>query len=192
MNDTLQRLFDEQHITNQENNAAAQAFDSVDSRFVKDLKLNIGAVLKSQNLNPKETALLAYCIAANEKNIEAMAGFAKTAMLNEATAEELAEMVACASLLSINNVFYRFRHYMKDNAYYNNTAAGIRMSTMMNPVTGKEFFELASLAVSAVNNCEMCIKSHEESVKQHGASEARIYDAIRLAAVVKGFCMMVG
>jgi alkyl hydroperoxide reductase subunit D len=44
------------------------------------------------------------------------------------------------------------------------------------------------LVVSAVNGCERCVTSHEHSVKEHGATEPRIYDAIRLAAVIKSLC----
>jgi alkyl hydroperoxide reductase subunit D len=65
------------------------------------------------------------------------------------------------------------------------------MNIMMNPVLGKEFFELMSLAVSAVNGCESCVNSHEESVRKLGSSEVRIFDAIRLAAIVKGLCVAV-
>ncbi|MFM6944208.1 MAG: carboxymuconolactone decarboxylase family protein [Bacteroidota bacterium] len=45
--------------------------------------------------------------------------------------------------------------------------------------------------MSAVNGCERCVTSHEASVKQHGASEPRIYDAIRLAAVIKSICVII-
>jgi alkyl hydroperoxide reductase subunit D len=65
------------------------------------------------------------------------------------------------------------------------------MSAMMNPVLGKELFELMSLLISALNGCERCVTSHENSVKQHGASEPRIYDAIRLGAVIKSLCVVV-
>jgi alkyl hydroperoxide reductase subunit D len=58
------------------------------------------------------------------------------------------------------------------------------MNIMMSPLLGKEFFELISLAVSAVNGCEMCVKSHEASVLEVGGSEERIWDAIRIASVV--------
>jgi alkyl hydroperoxide reductase subunit D len=90
--------------------------------------------------------------------------------------------------MSVNNIFYRFRHYMHDTEYYSKQPAGLRMSIMMNPAMGKGLFELMSLVVSAVNGCERCVVSHEHSVKEQGADEPRIYDAIRLGAVIKGFC----
>jgi alkyl hydroperoxide reductase subunit D len=58
------------------------------------------------------------------------------------------------------------------------------MQIMMKPVTGKEFFELMSLAVSAVNGCEMCVNAHEGSLIKMGATEERIFDAVRIASLV--------
>jgi alkyl hydroperoxide reductase subunit D len=69
--------------------------------------------------------------------------------------------------------------------YYSNTPAGIKMSIMMNPVLGKEFFELLSLVVSSINGCEMCVTSHEQSILQHGGSESRIFEGVKLGAIIK-------
>jgi alkyl hydroperoxide reductase subunit D len=57
------------------------------------------------------------------------------------------------------------------------------MQIMMKPITGKEFFELLSLAISAVNGCEMCVNAHEDSLIKLGATEERIFDAIRIASI---------
>jgi alkyl hydroperoxide reductase subunit D len=78
---------------------------------------------------------------------------------------------------------YRFRHFVEKEVY-NNAPARLRMNIMMNPVLGKEFFELVSLAVSAVNGCEMCVKSHEQSVLAAGSNESKIWDAIRIASII--------
>lgn len=164
---------------------------ATDSKYLRDLKLNVAGVLKSKNLNTKEAALLALATAVNEKNKALVTAFEKLAGNEGATAEEISETHACASLLSLNNVFYRFRHYMKGNGYYNDTPAGIRMSIMMAPVMGKELFELMSLAVSALNGCEQCVTSHEHSVREAGAGEAKVYDTIRLAAVIKSLCIVI-
>ena len=67
---------------------------------------------------------------------------------------------------------------------YNEIPARIKMNIMARPVTGKEFFELISLAVSAVNGCEMCVKSHEVSLIELGAKEERIFESVRLASVI--------
>lgn len=190
MNETIQNLYSDLHIPADYKSKSLEQLAIADSRYLKDLKLNVGAVLKSTNINKKEAYLLALSVAVNSKSEVLIAAFETLARKEEATDAEIAEIHACTSLMNTNNIFYRFRHYLPANQYYNNTPAGLRMSIMMNPVLGKEFFELTSLVVSALNGCELCVTSHEASVKQHGASEARIYDAIRLGAVIKSLVVV--
>lgn len=163
-----------------------------ETKYLRDLRVNVKNVLSSTNLQPKEAYLLALSIAINEKNAVLIKSFVDKAKELEATEAELAETIACASMLASNNVFYRFRHFTKEaNPVYQTMPAGIKMNVMINPVLGKEFFELMSLAVSAVNGCESCVNSHEESVRKLGSIDARIFDAIRLASVIRGLALIV-
>lgn len=154
-----------------------------DSRYIKDLRVNIKKTLKSDHLNKKEAALLALAVSANFKNETLKTFFRELAKEEEATEEEIGDATACASLLAANNVLYRFQHFV-DNDSYSNMSAGIKMNIMAKPKLEKEFFEVVSLAISAVNGCEMCVKSHEKSLLKMDSSEERIFDAIRLASVV--------
>lgn len=153
------------------------------SRYLADLKLNFKNSFESEQLTKKEIALLGVALAANAGNIILREFFKGNARQEGASAEEIAEAVACASLLSANNVFYRFRHFLNKEKY-NEIPARIKMNIMARPVGGKEFFELISLAVSAVNGCEMCVKSHEASLLELGSREERVFEAVRLAAVI--------
>lgn len=153
------------------------------SRYLADLKLNFKNSFESDHLSKKEIALLGVSLAVNANNKILRAFFSDNARQEGSSVEEIAEAVACASLLSANNVFYRFRHFLNKEKY-NEIPARIKMNIMARPVTGKEFFELISLAVSAVNGCEMCVKAHEASLIELGAREERIFEAVRLAAVI--------
>ncbi|WP_315815704.1 carboxymuconolactone decarboxylase family protein [Paraflavitalea speifideaquila] len=185
-NETFQNLVNDLGIPHYIPSANAQALLNVNARFIKDIKINTGNVLNnSQNLQRKEALLLALAVAINEKFDLLKESFATLAKEAGATEEEIAEITACTSLMNTNNIFYRFRHFMGRD-FYNNQPAGIKMSIMMNPVLGKEFFELVSLVVSSINGCEMCVTSHEQSVLQHGSSEARVFEAVKLGAVIKG------
>ena len=190
-NETLTGLFEDLKIDAAHTSAALDGIAGTESRSLKDLKLNVSGVLRSNHIPRKETLLLALSVAINEKNETLIKSFRALAGEEGATEEELAEVVACVAVMSTNNIFYRFRHFMSGNEFYGKTPAGLRMSVMMSPVLGKELFELMSLGLSAVNGCEMCVQSHEDSVKKHGASEARIYDAIRLVSVIKSLCVLV-
>lgn len=185
-NETFQNLLLELNIPDYEPSANVKALVAVESRFIKDLKINAGNVLNNnQHLNRKESLLLALAVAVNEKFVllqESFTGLAKDA---GATDAEVAEIIACTSLMNTNNIFYRFRHFIQKD-FYTNQPAGIKMSIMANPVLGKEFFELVSLVVSSINGCEMCVSSHERSVLQHGSSESRVLEAVKLGAIIKG------
>jgi len=153
------------------------------SRYVADLKINFKNSFDSAQLSKKEVALLGVALAVNAGNKVLKQFFRDNALTEGATEAEIADAVACASLLSANNVFYRFRHFVNKEKY-NEIPARIKMNIMARPVVGKEFFELISLAVSAVNGCEMCVKAHENSLIELGSKEERIFEAVRLASVI--------
>ncbi|MVN92113.1 carboxymuconolactone decarboxylase family protein [Mucilaginibacter aquatilis] len=154
-----------------------------ESRYLRDLKLNLSSTLTSEHLSTKECALIALSTAINNNNKPLTIYFTKYAEEQGATAAETGEAAGCASLLASNNIFYRFRHFTQKEKY-TQIPARIRMQLMMKPVTGKEFFELMSLAISAVNGCEMCVNAHEDSLIKLGTTEERIFDAVRISSLV--------
>lgn len=186
---TKESLYKEVHLPESFESKLVDKLSSVDHRYLKDLKINIGNVLKYQNLSKKEILFIALGTAINENNAALISAFEELARAEGATDAEIAEVIGCVSLMNANNVFYRFRHFVKKD-YYETTPAGIKMSIMMNPVLGKEFFELLSLAISALNGCELCVTAHEQSVLAHGGTQAKIYDAVRIAAIIKSFAVI--
>ena len=189
MSETRDNLLLEMNIPMTESFPLLDQIDAADHRYVKDLKINVSNSLKAATLTEKEAVLLALAVSINQKHERTIESLTELATLKGATAAELNEMHALVSLLNANNIYYRFKHFV-NKEFYNSAPAGIRMSIMMNPVLGKEFFELASLTVSAINGCEMCVASHEQSVKNHGATENRILDAIRLTAIIKSLLVL--
>lgn len=164
-------------------NNALDLLEKGESRYLRDMKLNLTSTLISEYLTAKECALLALSTAINNNNTLLTTYFTRYAGEQGATPAETGEAAGCASLLASNNVFYRFRHFTQKEKY-SQIPARIRMQLMMKPVTGKEFFELMSLAISAVNGCEMCVNAHEDSLIKLGATEERIFDAVRIASLV--------
>lgn len=193
-NETKVDLLRDLNIDENENFVNLNLMAEGETRYLRDLRINLKNTLNSENLSIKEAYLIALAVAVNEKNGILRDAFSQLAARNGATAAELAEAAGCASQLAVNNVFYRFKHFIRDTTEsYQLMPAGIKMNIMMNPVLGKELFELISLAVSAVNGCQSCVNSHEESVRKLSASdgnqsssEARIFDAVRLASIIRG------
>ena len=181
--EVIKELLESLHVSGDYRNSSLSLLEKGESRYIRDLKVNFNSTLTSEHLSSKEIGLIGVSIAANNQN-KILTDFYTTFCESAgASSEEVAEAVACASLLSSNNVFYRFRHYTQKEKY-SQIPARIRMQIMVKPVSGKEFFELLSLAVSAVNGCEMCVNAHEDSLIKLGTTEERIFDAVRIASLI--------
>jgi alkyl hydroperoxide reductase subunit D len=150
----------------------------------KDLKLNLQSVLGESSLSEGQKWLVALSSALS-KGDHALAR-ALVASAGPAATEALVDDAkAVAALMAMNNVYYRFRH-MVGKETYSTLPARLRMNRLGQPKTSKADFELASLAVSALNGCEQCIRAHEKNVLAHGLSESQVHDAVRIAAVIAG------
>ena len=161
------------------------AFAGTLPQAAKDIKLNLKNLFKPSALSPQQAYGTALACAYNEGDRELATAIhedgAATGALTEETVEDAK---AAAALMSMNNVYYRFRH-MIGKEIYSQLPARLRMQRLMKPVTDKATFELFSIAVSAINGCEMCIRSHEKVLTQHGVSEEAIHEAVRIAAIVR-------
>jgi alkyl hydroperoxide reductase subunit D len=150
----------------------------------RDIRLNLQSVLDSQVLNAEQkwgVALACAYAARNPQLRDAVVQDARAAGVSEAVQEDAK---AAAILMGMNNVYYRFRHYMGADKTYNTMRANLRMQRLAQVATNKADFELFSLAVSAINGCEMCVKSHEDVVIKGGLTDQHVHDAVRIAATV--------
>jgi len=77
----------------------------------------------------------------------------------------------------------RLRH-MVGKPVYAEKPAGLRMNRLVQPATSKIDFELFSLAVSAINGCEACVRAHEKVVTEGGLTPDHVNDAVRIAATM--------
>jgi alkyl hydroperoxide reductase subunit D len=150
----------------------------------KDTRLNLQAVLEGGSLTPEQrwgVAVGSAYAARNERLKMAMINEAKNALANAEPVLEDAR--AAASLMAMNNVYYRFRHMIGKESY-STKRPGLRMNRMAQVQTNKVDFELVCLAISAINGCEMCVQSHEKVVLEGGLSDDQVHDAVRIASVI--------
>ena len=153
--------------------------------FAKDLRLNLESVLSeggAPGLSQKQIAViaLASAVAARNQSVtQAVTAFA-TQYLDAA---ELDGARAAAAIMAMNNIYYRFTHLVGD-AEYGSLRANLRMSIMAKPGLDKNDFELASLAVSAINGCGACMSSHEKVVREHGIGIQAVQSSVRIASVI--------
>jgi len=154
----------------------------------RDIKINLSNVLVPAALNAAQTwgvALSAAYAARNETLTKAVIADAKSAGVEDGVLEDAK---AAAILMGMNNVYYRFRHIIgKDE--YEQKPARLRMMRLKQVATNQVDFELFCLAVSAVNNCQACVQSHEHVVLEGGLTTDQVHDAVRIAAVINAAAM---
>jgi alkyl hydroperoxide reductase subunit D len=150
--------------------------------YAKDQKLNIGRVLDPQGLDKEQTWGCAVACAVAARNPELQAAIFEEA--REQLSEEAFDAArGAAVVMGMNNVYYRFLH-MTDDDEYAKMPAQLRMNIIGRPGVDKVNFELWCLAVSAMNGCGACVKSHEKVVRDGGLSKDGVQSSVRIAAVI--------
>jgi len=160
--------------------------------YAKDLRLNLDSVLSeggAPGLSSKQIAIIALASAIasrHEPLTEAIAAQAAGVL----SSVELDGARSAAAIMAMNNIYYRFTHLVEEEEYLT-MRASLRMNVMANPGCGKIDFELASLAVSAINGCGKCVASHEKTLRKHDVPALAIQSAVRIAAVIHGVAVTI-
>ena len=151
----------------------------------KDTKLNLGIVLSEEgapDLNIKQIAGVALASAYTTKNADLIATITEFSA-NILSEQEQESAKAAATIMAMNNVYYRFTHLVEDEEIVK-LPAKLRMNIIANPGIAKTDFELICMAVSAINGCGMCMKSHLHEIAKGGLSKLAAQSAIRIASVI--------
>ena len=150
--------------------------------YARDLKLNLSSLAAEPALSEQSRAgTFIACALAARNDVTTSAIVAEFAA--RLSPEALAAAKAAASIMAMNNIYYRFTHLVSA-ADYKTLPARLRMNVIAKPGVDKADFELWCLAVSAINGCGVCIDSHEKVLRDAGLTPEQIQAAVRIAAVV--------
>jgi alkyl hydroperoxide reductase subunit D len=97
---------------------------------------------------------------------------------------QLTSARAAARLMAMTNVLFRFRDLVGQEEY-SQLPARLNLSARRTHGGDPGAFELACIAVSALNACQVCIRHHEQQARDLGLPPATILAAVRLAAVLQ-------
>jgi len=150
----------------------------------KDLRLNLGNVLQPGTLTKEQVWGTAVACAIGARNPQLRQATLEDALLHVGPGV-VEDAKAAAALMGMNNVYYRFKHMVGRDEYAQKPAR-LRMQRLAQVATNKTDFELFCLAVSAINGCESCVRSHERVVIEGGLNEDHVNDAVRIAATFHG------
>jgi alkyl hydroperoxide reductase subunit D len=151
--------------------------------FAKDIELNLSSIANDEALGTETKFGLLLAAAAATRNSTVLAAIEDEAGSSLSPAARNAALAA-ASIMAMNNVYYRFVHLASNKAYAS-MPAKLRMNILANPGVAKADFELWSLAVSAINGCGACIDAHEHALAEAGVGREIIQTAVRYAAVLQ-------
>jgi len=153
--------------------------------FAKDTKLNLGKVLTPEgapDLSLNQIYGIALASAYSVRNKQLIESILEEAV-NTLSAEEIEAAKAAATIMAMNNIYYRFT-YMTNDKEYGKMPAKLRMSIIGNPGIAKVDFELYCLGVSIINGCGMCVDAHVHEVEKAGITKIGVQSVARISAVI--------
>ena len=150
--------------------------------YAKDIKLNLSSLVNEEVLTDQQKWGCFLACAMNTGNATVIKEIEEDA-LDHLSEDAFNAAKSAASVMAMNNIYYRFTH-IATNKEYSKLPAKLRMNVIGNPGVERADFELWSLAVSALNGCGMCVDAHEATLAKEGINKDQIQAAVRIAAVV--------
>ncbi|MGN9765833.1 carboxymuconolactone decarboxylase family protein [Micromonospora sp. SD12] len=150
--------------------------------YAKDIKLNLGSTIANSTLTPTQAWGTALACAVAGRNPEVLREIAAEAA-DHLKPEAVEAAKGAATIMAMNNVYYRAKHLIGDEQYQS-IPARLRMQIIAKPGVDKADFELWCLAVSAITGCGVCLESHEKTLRNAGFSREQVHEGLRIAAVV--------
>ncbi|HSK01005.1 MAG TPA: carboxymuconolactone decarboxylase family protein [Kofleriaceae bacterium] len=169
--------------------AARPLLDQLKDRIpdhAKDLRINLGVIAGATALNSQQAWGTALASAITARNAEVVAAIEEAAGAH-LSPEARAAARGAASIMGMNNVYYRFLHMMSEGAdapAYASMPARLRMQIIGRPGVPHLDFELWCLAASAITGCAACVRSHERSARERGGQPEQVHEAVRIASVL--------
>ncbi|HEY5853054.1 MAG TPA: carboxymuconolactone decarboxylase family protein [Aldersonia sp.] len=151
--------------------------------YAKDLKLNLGSLARSTELNEQQLWGTFLASAAATRSATVLREVAEEAA-DVLSAEAYNAALGAASIMGMNNVAYRAKSFLGED--YAQVRMGLRMNIIGNPGVEKADFELWSLAVSTVNGCHDCTAAHDAVVRKEGVTKEQVWEAVKVAATLQG------
>ena len=154
--------------------------------YGKDIRINLENVLTTDGApGLSETQILGTFLAsAYATKNEKLKELAEAVVEGRLSSEEIEGVKSAATIMGMNNIYYRYLHLMEGNEELKKLPAKLRMTVIGRPGIEKVNFEVYCLAVSAIAGCGMCITAHVHEIRKGGIEDLGIQSTIRIASVV--------
>ncbi|MEM6650374.1 MAG: carboxymuconolactone decarboxylase family protein [Pseudomonadota bacterium] len=148
--------------------------------YAKDIRLNLGSLATETVLNDQQKYGTFLASAMASRNADVIKAISEE-VSDKLSPEAITAAKAAASIMGMNNIYYRFTHMVSEKSYAT-LPAKLRMQIIGKPGVDKVDFELWCLAVSAINGCGMCVDSHDAVVRKGGLTTEQVQASVRIAS----------
>ena len=161
--------------------------------YAKDQRLNIESVLTPEGAAglTEEQIIGTFLASAYATKLPSLIEMAEALAVEKISAIEIEGVKAAATVMGMNNVYYRFLHLLEGHDDIKKMPAKLRMNILAKPGIEKVNFEVYSLAVSAINACGMCITAHVHELEKAGVSSEGIQSTVRIASVTNAIAQAI-
>lgn len=153
-------------------------------QFANDLHITFENIQRAKHLTDKQFWGSAYAASIATRKKELITEVEKEAakILSE---KELDTARSAASVMGMNNIYWRFWYLVEDKEYLD-VPAELSQEIFQNHGINETDFECFVTAVSAINNCAGCLKVHSRKLLKLGFTKVQIMAVVRTAATVHG------
>lgn len=151
--------------------------------FARDIRLNLETVLSPDGMTSRQAFGVALaCAYALESKVLIEALAIEPAVDIDESILEAAR--SAATIMAMNNVYYRSVHLLGDPAM-KALPARLRMNVIGRPGIPKVDFELMCFAVSALSGCGQCLTAHFKELRTGGVSDGGAQGVLKIASVLQ-------
>lgn len=156
--------------------------------YGRDIRINLDSVLSAEGAPglTEEQIYGTFLAGAYATKSAKLIQLAQDIVSAKISAEELEGVKAAATIMGMNNIYYRYLHLLEGEEELKKLPAKLRMQIIGKPGIEKTNFEIYCLAVSAITGCGMCINAHIHELRRHGLTDLGIQSAVRISAVTNG------
>ncbi|MDK2971051.1 MAG: lipoyl-dependent peroxiredoxin subunit [Candidatus Sumerlaeota bacterium] len=158
---------------------------------INDLYMNLKRQLEGGKVEQKDKLLIAIGVATAAGSRDAVTFLGAAAREAGVTPQQIADAIGVATVCTLFNSYYKFRHLAQDEAFEAFKApfnANSFMKTELSPVQT----ELLNIAISTFNGCDVCVKGHLNKTRALGVSDEQIDETIKVGAIATALAAACG
>jgi alkyl hydroperoxide reductase subunit D len=163
----------------------ALTYLSLSEEALNDISMNLARHMKDAELTEGLKLLIALASAVTQGSPQVAEFFSQAAIKAGRSRSDIAAAFGIAVGMGFNNAYYRFRYQVtkEDSVKFKEFNPAFNTSTLIHcPLPDLER-EIISVAVSSINNCQGCVKSHVMKARDAGMTDPQLDEAIRIVSI---------